>query len=77
MGSSVDSRRIDSVVRKHRAGLVGDLRRNHSSKLFTRFTLQPGIDAVGVTIHLSDGSSIDIPRYWDVDALIERFPDCA
>jgi hypothetical protein len=77
MGSSVDSRRVDAVLRRHRADLLGDLRRNHSSKLLRRFTLQPGIDAVGVTIHLSDGSFIDLPRYWDVDALIERYPDCA
>jgi hypothetical protein len=45
--------------------------------LVRRFTLQPGVDALGVTLHLSDGSSICVPRYWDVDALTERFPDCA
>jgi hypothetical protein len=77
MGSSVDSRRIDHVLRRHRDDLVADLRADNSSKLVRRFTLQPGIDALGVRIHLSDGSSIDVPRYWDVDALIERFPDCA
>jgi hypothetical protein len=77
MGSSVDSRRIDNVLRRHRRHLLADLRADNSTKLIRRFTLQPGIDALGVRIHLSDGSSIDVPRYWDVDALIERFPDCA
>ncbi len=77
MGSSVDSRRIDNVLRRHRGDLLADLRADNSTKLVRRFTLQPGIDALGVRIHFSDGSSIDVPRYWDVDALIERFPDCA
>jgi len=77
MGSSVDSRRVDNVLRTHRSDLLADLRADNSSKLVRRFTLQPGIDALGVTVHVSDGSSICVPRYWDVDALIERFPDCA
>lgn len=77
MGSSVDSRRIDTVLRRHRADLVSDLRRNQSSKLVTRFALTPAIDAIGVRFHLTDGSVIDVAKYWDVDVLIERFPDCA
>ena len=77
MSSGVDSRRIDNVLGKHEGDLIADLRAGSSSKLVKRFTIQPGIDALGVRFHLSDGSSIDVPRYWDVDALIERFPDCA
>ena len=77
MSSSVDSRRIDNVLRRHRGDLLADLRADNSSKLVRRFTLEAGIDALGVMIHLSDGSSICVPRYWDVDALMERFPDCA
>jgi len=63
MGSSVDSRRIDSVPRKHEGDLIADLRAGNSSKLVKRFTIQPGIDALGVRFHLGDGSSIDVPRY--------------
>ena len=77
MGSSVDSHRIDNVLRKHEGDLIADLRAANSSKLVKRFTIHPGIDVVGVRFHLSDGSAIDVPRYWDVDALVERFPDCA
>ena len=77
MGSSVDSRRIDNVLRRHRGDLLADLRADNPSRLVRRFTLQPGVDALGVTLHLSDGSAIYVPRYWDVDALTERFPDCA
>jgi hypothetical protein len=77
MGSSVDSHRIDKVFRNHRSELLRGLRRDQSSELVWKFTLRPGIDAIGVTLHLVDGSAIDVPKYWDVDALIERFPDCA
>jgi hypothetical protein len=77
MGSSVDSRRIDNVLRRHRGELLADLRADNSSKLVRKFTLEPATDALGVRVHLTDASSIYVPRYWDVDALIERFPDCA
>jgi hypothetical protein len=77
MGSSVDSRRIDKVLRRHQRELIADLRHEQPSKLVRKFTLEAGIDALGVTIHLRDGSVVDLPKYWDVDVLIERFPDCA
>jgi hypothetical protein len=77
MGSSVDSRRIDMVLRRHRRELIADLRHEQPSKLVRKFTLEAGIDAVGVTIHLRDGTVIDISKYWDVDVLVERFPGCA
>jgi hypothetical protein len=77
MGSAVDSRRIDDVISKHKEALLRELREELPSKLVSSFTLQAGIDAIGVRFHLADSSVIDVPKYWDVDILIERFPDCA
>jgi hypothetical protein len=57
--------------------LIADLRHDQPSKLVRRFTLEAGTDAIGVRIHLRDGSFVDVSRYWDIDGLIERFPDCA
>lgn len=77
MSSSVDSRRIDTVLRRHGRELIADLRDEQPSKLVKRFALRAGVDAVGVAIHLRDGSVIDLAKYWDVDVLMDRFPDCA
>lgn len=77
MGSAVDSLRIDAVIAKHKEALLHELREEQSSKLVSNFTLQAGIDAIGVRFHLTDGSVINVAKYWDVDVLVERFPDCA
>ena len=77
MGSAVDSRRIDNVLRKHKNELMADVRAELHSTLIKRLAVYRGIDAIGVEVHLRDGCLIDMRRYWDVDTLVDRFPDCA
>jgi len=77
MGSGVDSHRIDKVLRNHRDELVADLWPQGTPRLIKRYSLYHATDAIGVVIHLKDGSAIDIGKYWEVDALMDRFPECA
>jgi hypothetical protein len=76
MGSAVDSHRIRLVMARHREELLADLQANFQSKLIKAFTLESSIDAVIAVIELIDGTSIELPRYWDVDGLVDRFSDC-
>lgn len=77
MGSAGDSHCIGNVLETHKDELLVELRANHPSELIRAFDLFHSTDAIGVTFELVDGSAIDIGKYWEVEALIERFPDCA